>query len=266
MKIKEIVSFLEENKTDFKIHCGRGSNDTFLPMRLFLQDHTKFKLWQEEQTQKNFQRKYILSLIYWNKDEWLFAGIFEKLDVRETPEGPSRYRYTTKLLDVSAELIGKMIVGFKKGFRASYLCLEKYIDDLEVIEITREVCKTVFPGYDRVNVTWEELSGLIDTDAWKTALSNQKAVYLICDSSNGMQYVGSAYGENMLLGRWKDYVANGNGGNIELVNIDFSHIQKYFRYSILETFKSTTDDNVILERESWWKDVLMTRSFGYNKN
>lgn len=62
----------------------------------------------------------------------------------------------------------------------------------------------------------------------------------------------------MLWGRWKEYIANGNGGNIELKNLDF-------RYSILEIYKSTTDDDAILERESWWKELLMTRQFGYNK-
>ena len=85
-------------------------------------------------------------------------------------------------------------------------------------------------------------------------------------SSNGKKYVGSATGENMLWGRWKEYIANGNGGNIELKNLDFSYIQKNFRYSILEIYKSTTDDDAILERESWWKELLMTRQFGYNKN
>ena len=70
----------------------------------------------------------------------------------------------------------------------------------------------------------------------------------------------------MLWGRWKEYIANGNGGNIELKNLDFSYIQKNFRYSILEIYKSTTDDDAILERESWWKELLMTRQFGYNKN
>ena len=83
---------------------------------------------------------------------------------------------------------------------------------------------------------------------------------------NGKKYVGSATGENMLWGRWKEYIANGNGGNIELKNLDFSYIQKNFRYSILEIYKSTTDDDAILERESWWKELLMTRQFGYNKN
>lgn len=159
-----------------------------------------------------------------------------------------------------------MIIGFKKNFRASYLCLENYIDDIDVLEITRDICKTEFPGYDKVNVSCEELSGLIDTDAWKTVLANQKGVYLIIDSSNGKKYVGSAIGENMLWGRWKEYISNGNGGNSELKGLDFGYIQKCFRYSILEIYKGRTDDDVILERESWWKELLMTRQFGYNKN
>lgn len=70
-----------------------------------------------------------------------------------------------------------------------------------------------------MNVTWEELSALIDTDDWKTALANQKGVYLITDSLNGKEYVGSATGENMIWGRWKDYIAN---GNIELKSLNIS--------------------------------------------
>ncbi len=266
MKVKDIIPFIKENELEFKVHCGRGSHDVFLPLRLFLQDQEKYKVWQEEQTQKNFQRKFILSLIYWHKDEWIFAGIYESLDVKETPHGPSQYRYDTCLLDVGKELIGKLIVGFKKDFRASYLCLEKYIEELEVLEITRDVCKTIFPGYDKVNVSWEDLAGLIETDAWKTALSNQKGVYLITDTSNGKKYVGSATGDAMLLGRWRDYISNGHGGNEELKILPFEHIQKCFKYSILEIFKSTTDDEVIVGRENWWKEVLMTKEFGYNAN
>lgn len=49
----------------------------------------------------------------------------------------------------------------------------------------------------------------------------------------------------MIWGRWKDYIANGNGGNIELKSLDFEYIQKNFRYSILEIYKSTTDDDAM---------------------
>ena len=79
-------------------------------------------------------------------------------------------------------------------------------------------------------------------------------------------YVGSAYGEHMILGRWQSYIKTGNGGNIELKRLNFDYIKKNFKYSILDIFKSTIDDQMIIERENWWKEVLNTREFGYNKN
>ena len=37
-------------------------------------------------------------------------------------------------------------------------------------------------------------------------------------------------------------------------------------YSILENYNARVDDHIVLSRESWWKDVLLTRQFGYNHN
>lgn len=83
--------------------------------------------------------------------------------------------------------------------------------------------------------------------------------------------MGSATSDNgMLLKRWKEYVETGHGGNknlIQLVNEKgMDYIQNYFQYSILENYNSTISDELILERESWWKEVLKTRIFGYNAN
>lgn len=262
MNIKDLIPFLEENKKEIKIHCATGSTDVFAPKKSFL--NGKFKEWQEEQNQKNFERKYILSLIFWDKDEWLFAGIYESLNVKQNDNG--RFVYETKLLDVANEFIGKTIFKFKKDFRNSYLCLENHIGNINLLEIKRDVVKQTFPGYDLVNVSWQDLSDVIESDSWKTALENQKGVYLITDKSNGKHYVGSAYGQDMILGRWRNYVQNGHGGNKDLKALGFDYIKENFQYSILEIFKSTTDDNTIIDRESWWKEVLMTRDFGYNKN
>jgi hypothetical protein len=143
------------------------------------------------------------------------------------------------------------------------------IDELEVEEILPEgyrKCSHPFPGYDNVNISWHELSRVISKETWKTALQNQKGIYLISDTSNGKMYVGSASGENMLLGRWQSYVTTGHGGNKELKKLGFDYIKENFRYSILEIFKSTTDDNTIIKREIWWKEVLLSRNFGYNEN
>lgn len=98
-------------------------------------------------------------------------------------------------------------------------------------------------------------------------MENQKAVYLIVDTKTGKKYVGSAYGDNMLLGRWRNYIANGHGGNKLLKSLDFEYIKENFKYYILEIFKSSVDDEIIINRESFWKEVLLTRTdFGYNGN
>ena len=144
---------------------------------------------------------------------------------------------------------------------------ESVIDDCEVVQILPDIFDNdIFPGYDQVNVSWNELSRVLTKEGWKTALKNQKGVYLITDSSNGKMYVGSAYGSQMLLGRWTSYIETGHGGNVELKKLDFEDIKCKFRYSILDIFKSTTDDQTIIARENWWKSVLQTREFGYNKN
>ena len=103
------------------------------------------------------------------------------------------------------------------------------------------------------------------------ALENQKAVYLITDKKSGKLYVGSATSEKgMLLSRWSNYIQDGHGGNVKLKKVvlerGFDYVKKNFQYSILENYNSRVDDNVILERESWWKETLQSRKFGYNDN
>ena len=170
------------------------------------------------------------------------------------------------LTNIGEDLIGKVIVYFKRSFRASYLLLEKYIDDLLVVEIKRDAYVLPFPGFDKVNISWKSLSNAINTESWRTALKNLKGVYLITDTSNGKMYVGSATGEKMILGRWESYIYCGHGGNKELKELSFSHIKENFVYTILDVYKSNTNDEIIIEREQWWKNVLLTRTFGYNRN
>lgn len=263
MLLKSLIPFLEENKKDTKIHFARGGVKPEDALNEFLMGD--FKSWQERQSNKNFGRKYVVALIRLGNMEWLFGGIYKVNGVRQTRDG--WYKYDTTLTDIGEEYIGRAIIYYRRQFRQSYCCLERYIEELSVIELRRDSYEIPFPGYDKVNLTWDELRLVINTDPWKTALSNQKGVYLIADSSNGKKYVGSATGNHMIWGRWKSYIENGHGGNKDLKSLCFSHIKKYFNYSILEIYKSTTDDAIILEREQWWKEVLLSRGkFGYNKN
>lgn len=94
---------------------------------------------------------------------------------------------------------------------------------------------------------------------------------MIVDKSNGKKYVGSAYGDNGIWSRWSTYILTGHGYNDELVDLitknGLDYARKNFHFAILELRSMKTDDDTIINRESFWKEVLLTRgNFGYNKN
>lgn len=176
--------------------------------------------------------------------------------------------YEHERINEFEKYLGRLIVQFHKN--NSYVTMAgNSIEKFIVKELLpSSLDKDIFPGYDKVHISWETMKRVLEKDIWKTALENQKGVYLITDISNGKKYVGSAYGKNMLLGRWKSYVKTGHGTNSELRRLTFDHIKNNFKYSILDIYKSSTNDQIIIDREGWWKEVLLSRQeqYGYNKN
>jgi hypothetical protein len=273
MKLFELMPFLAENKNKIKVHCARGRDNKIEALLQFSAGN--FKEWQESQNKKNFERQYILSIVYMDKDEWLFAGIYESISVKESLSNDKKkikHLYNTKLLNIRNDLIGKLVISFDKDFRASYLKLENYIDQFLVCEIRRQEYKfDPFPGFLNVHLPFELLKDIINSNetSWKSALSNVKGIYLIGDKSNGKLYVGSAYGENAFWQRWAKYADNGHGGNKRLKEIINKKGKEYcsnFTFSILEICNLNTMDDEIIRKEAFWKDRLMTMEYGYNDN
>ena len=257
------------NLNNVKIRFNLMFGDHWNPMELFKNADTdellRGQYWNYRKRKSYKEGQITIGFIRLNdNDLWLLFHVgritkdLNKLD-------DVGYEYET--LSEYEKYFGRLIVKFKNKSQMMIRLANSVMNDCEVVQILPDTFDNdIFPGYDNVNVSWDELFRVITKEGWKTALQNQKGVYLITDVSNGKMYVGSAYGENMILGRWQSYLKTGNGGNIELKKISFDHIKKYFRYSILDIFKSTVDDRLIIARESWWKSVLQTRKFGYNKN
>jgi len=266
IKFLDIFAQLKSNLTDYKVHLATGLKDND-PLIAFLQDN--FKEWQEAQSKKNFERKYIISLISYDDNEWLFAGVFKSLGCEWVN---NRYEYDTELLEINTDLIGRLIIRYEKKFRQSYPYLENCIDNFHISQILKEKYSIIeFPGYEKTIINFNYLQTIIrkNDTTWYTALQNVKGVYVITDKSNGKHYVGSAYGEYAFWSRWAQYSENGHGGNIELKKIIEEQGINYaqnFQFSILEIRSTMTDDAEIIEREQHWKNVLMTKEYGYNKN
>lgn len=202
------------------------------------------------------------------QDHWLLFHIGEVTEDLNIQNGIG---YRHKILSLYDKFIGRLIVKYHNKGRNMVRKGDKILKECEVVEILPNVYNNdFFPGYFNVNVSWQTLKNLITKPSWVTALKNQKGVYLLVDTSNGKKYVGSAYGGNMILGRWECYIRSGHGGNEglkELVNKKgVQHIQDNFYFTILDVFNENVPDQMIIDRETYWKEVLLTRKHGYNKN
>jgi hypothetical protein len=253
----------------YKIHLATGTNPT--PFNAFLEG--KFKEWQAQQNGRNFECDTIISLIGLEVDQWLFAGVYRVLGITKGTESP--YLYETELLPGQDDLIGRVIVRYQRPSRASYIWGHKYAQHLEVLEIKRErVSIEPFPGYNNVVLDHARLRVVVSLQepTWKSALSHVKGVYLIADASNGKAYVGSATGAEGIWQRWEMYAAIGHGWNVQLCELldvikgkGAEHASN-FRYSILEIADSHATVEFIKDRESHWKRILLTGTWGYNSN
>lgn len=117
------------------------------------------------------------------------------------------------------------------------------------------------PSWDELALDWRELALL--PALWRAKLGEWRGVYLIIDQTDGRQYVGSAYGQDNILQRWRDYARTGHGGNKLLRERDPST----FRFSILQRVSPDMANADIIAIEQSWKRRLRTLApYGLNDN
>jgi len=231
----------------------------------------RFEEWQCYQTKKNFARPCVISLIALPApDRWLYAGSFDQHGRKPWRERGCKYALQRRAQ--CADLAGRLVVGFRRTGRQSYLVGERWAQSLEVAEL-RPVRMTVgdFPGYPHVLLPMRRLRTIVNQElpSWKSALSSVAGVYVIADTRTGKLYIGSANGDGGLWARWCAYAESAHGGNKELVALirerGAAHAEG-FQFAVLEIADTHASNDDVLARESHWKQVLLTRSHGYNAN
>ncbi|WP_299813651.1 GIY-YIG nuclease family protein [uncultured Jannaschia sp.] len=95
---------------------------------------------------------------------------------------------------------------------------------------------------------------------WASRLREWRGIYLITCRDDGARYVGSAYGEANLLGRWRAHVARNVGVTAKLAARD----PATFEFSILERVSPDMPVEAITKLEHGWMQRLHTRTHGLN--
>lgn len=271
--LNDLLKFNEEEFKNIKIKFNQ-SNGYEDPMELYQRNpdivNNQWLFWRSERRDFYVGQLAICLLKLYN-DNWLLTTIKKVTKELNIYNG---INYEGDEVEEYKQYFGRVIIKYHKTTQQQGRYYGEIYHELEVQQILPSVFDgDDFPGYDKVRLSYGQLELVLRRGKrdWIAALENQKAIYLITDMSNGKLYVGSATSNTgMLLQRWKSYIANGHGGNKELVELvkkeGIDYIKKNFQYSILENYNSKVDDREILERESWWKETLKTRDFGYNRN
>lgn len=277
IKLNSILNLSETDLWNYKLHLAAW-NGYEHPLDVFVRDFDEWKGWNKwRKNRDDFNRDYIFTLIpdYRRPGKYIFGGVFRVVeryqDFAETEIG-----YRVELAEQYKELIGRLVIDFYRyqGLRGRAFIFANYINDMTVAEITEKPYGGIdFPGYENILLQFDMLELLVNNQKqdWIVALGNVKGVYVICDKSNGKKYVGSAYGGAGIWSRWSCYANTGHGYNDDLVSViqkeGKDYARRYFQFSVLEVISMRADDDYVVHRESFWKEVLLTKTkFGYNKN
>lgn len=237
--------------------------------------------YQSYQAKSIFECDYIVAFIGLKGSLARFVGVYQVLGKRtahEVPvpaefpypnfaEGDDIY-YEMHVVSGFEDLKDRIVIEWGKGAQAWH----QWLSEKEVVEVLPKGYVTHFPGYLDFVLTFQELEKIIKNPSsnreWHRMLSGVAGIYLIVDSQSGMQYVGSAYGQEGILGRWKDYVKNQHGDNKklqEILSID-RNAANNFRFTVLHTLPMTLTQSEVIEYEILYKKKLGSRAFGLNSN
>ncbi len=195
------------------------------------------------------------------------ASIPDNFPCPEMFEEDTTY-YSLEKVDLFNDLEGRLIIDWGNSARS----WQQNASNEKTILAIQENPKYKFTGFENVILTYKELKEILDEpvvyDNWHTALSSVNAIYLIVDTDNGKQYVGSAYGAGGLLSRWKCYIDTKHGNNKQLIELMYNFPERFFafQFTILQIIPQNATIDEVIALENLYKKKLLSKVFGMNDN
>ncbi|MCX6227045.1 MAG: GIY-YIG nuclease family protein [Bacteroidia bacterium] len=194
-----------------------------------------------------------------------FIGVYKILDKKHLPN--EHFEYRMEEVYGFEDLKERVIIRWENAISWHQWIKNK----MEVLQIHPGLHYKQFTDYSDFILEFVELKEIVNNQYsdWKRMLSVTKGIYLISDTKTGKLYVGSAYGDEGIWGRWTKYVlTNGHGDNKtlkELIEKDPNHAES-FQFSILMLLPRTITADEAIKKERLFKNKLGTNSFGLNNN
>jgi hypothetical protein len=227
---------------------------------------------KEDQLKK---AKYLASFIGHERHKAIFVGLFKvgegwKLDFvnywRDSAHLELK-RYGMKGFTGKRKAVLKFPLDEMKAFQdwkgkliidwpGSHLAWSRWMKDnkFSVCALLEESkLAKAMPDWTEIVWRYDELKKL--PQSWEDRMSQWRGIYFIFDRGCNKGYVGSAYGAENIIGRWRQYGKTGHGGNKYLRKCKSENL----RFSILEIDSHIRPPAEIIEKESSWKARLHTR-------
>ncbi len=206
-----------------------------------------------------------------------FKG-FSPISKHNIPEGfpyPEWYQqdvtlYELEETDLFSDLKNKLIISWGTSTQSWY---QSATNNKRIMAIKDPEPKK-FIGYDKIAWDFDDMEMIVNDETgeyqkYQTALAAVKGVYLIQDTADGKLYVGSAYGDDGILGRWRQY-ANFpyHGGNKKMIALLSRHKNEYrkFRFCVLQIMSMAASKDEVIAVEQQYKRKFGTIDFGLNDN
>lgn len=230
--------------------------------------YTRHQIINNSKLGKQPPRHWLIFMADGGRRSRLLVAYENRGEVLSERTGTSRY-FDLQPSGLLSALIGRLVVEWTSD-TINWRKTAAVAAALPIIEIA-DPKVVLFPGFDRVLITYGELQSVISEaryGGWRTALGSVQGIYLIADTSTGQLYVGKADGGEKILGRWSAYARDGHGGNValkELSGLNPDHAA-HFQFSILRVFGPSVPSAEVDAVESHFKDALLTRRYGLNRN
>lgn len=195
------------------------------------------------------------------KQYWSIPAYRELLEYGMT--GFSGSRPSIKLFDLeltkfASQWKGKLVIQWS-GPRSWSRWASKNVFAIDAILPESCLDKNI-PDWRDLSLNWLELSTI--PRSWEGKISEWRSIYFIWDRHKNKGYVGSAYGRENLIGRWRHYANSGHGNNKLLRRSKPEDLQ----FSILERVSPDMESDEVIRLEVSWKLRLGTRECGLNEN